>query len=385
MTETLNTTFTTANLFSLLGVQPILGRDLTRADDELKAPKVMLISERLWKKSFGGDPNIIGRDIRLDGAPRTVVGVMPAGFRFPSQTDIWVPMASVFGMNDNRSWRADQAIARLNPGVSVQSAQNEMSVIANRLAQQYPETNKLIGAAVVPLRDHAAGNVRFSLLVLLASVRWCAFDRVREREPAPRGARDHARTRTFRPRRSGSESLASRPTSTHGKRSARHDRQRRRRAARVWARRFCGHGNSGRAAFLDPNRSQSGRARFHDSGFVSYDLAGGLVACVAKRPDRYFTDNENDRRDRDRHRSARPREILHLWPRSRSRSCFSLTGRESRFAQPREVARSRSRLRSESRQDVGSQSGSARWRRASPDPGRSLFTTVATSLGDAGR
>src|SRR6476469_9764149 len=168
-TETLKTTFTTANLFSLLGVQPMMGRDLTAADDEEKAPKVMLISERLWKKSFGGDPNIIGRDLRLDGTPRTVVGVMPAGFRFPSQTDLWVPMASVFGSNTNRSWRADQAIARLKPGVTVQSAQNEMSVIAERLAQQYPETNKLIGAAVVPLRDHVAGNVRFSLLVLLAS------------------------------------------------------------------------------------------------------------------------------------------------------------------------------------------------------------------------
>jgi len=169
MTETLKTTFTTANLFSLLGVQPMLGRDLTRADDEPKAAKVILISERLWKKTFGGDPNIIGRDIRLDGTPRTVVGVMPTGFRFPSQTDIWVPMASVFGMNDNRSWRADQAIARLKPDVSVQTAQSEMSVIAERLAQQYPETNKLIAAAVVPLREHVAGNVRFSLLVLLAS------------------------------------------------------------------------------------------------------------------------------------------------------------------------------------------------------------------------
>ncbi|HZE57081.1 MAG TPA: ABC transporter permease [Chthoniobacterales bacterium] len=169
MTETLKTTFTTANLFSLLGVQPMLGRDLTRADDEPKAAKVMLISERLWKKTFGGDPNIIGRDIRLDGTPRTVVGVMQSGFRFPSQTDIWVPMASVFGMNDNRSWRADQAIARLRPDVTVHTAQSEMSVIAERLAQQYPQTNKLIGAAVVPLREHVAGSVRFSLLLLLAS------------------------------------------------------------------------------------------------------------------------------------------------------------------------------------------------------------------------
>src|SRR5436309_1200462 len=67
MTETLKKTFTTANLFSLLGVQPMLGRDLSRADDEPKAAKVMLMSERLWKKTFGGDPNVIGRNVRLDG------------------------------------------------------------------------------------------------------------------------------------------------------------------------------------------------------------------------------------------------------------------------------------------------------------------------------
>ena len=168
-TETLKTTFTTANLFTLLGVEPVLGRNLTRADDEPNAPKVMLISERLWKRSFGGDPGVIGRDARLDGTPRTIVGVMPAGFRFPSQTDLWVPMASVFGRGDDRSWRADQAIGRLNPGVTAQQAQAEMTVIAERLAQQYPDTNKEIGAAVIPLRDHFAGDVRFSLLLLLAS------------------------------------------------------------------------------------------------------------------------------------------------------------------------------------------------------------------------
>src|SRR5688572_26079122 len=168
-TETLKTTFTTANLFTLLGVEPILGRDLTQADDEPNAPKVMLISERLWKRSFGGDPAVVGRDARLDGTPRTIVGVMPAGFRFPSQTDLWVPMASVFGRGTDRSWRADQAIGRLKPEVSAQQAQAEMTVIAERLAQQYPDTNKEIGAAVIPLRDHVAGNVRFSLLMLLAS------------------------------------------------------------------------------------------------------------------------------------------------------------------------------------------------------------------------
>jgi len=168
VTETLKTTFTTANLFTLLGVQPVLGRNLTPADDEKGAPKVMLISDRLWKKSFGGNPAVVGRDIRLDGTPRTIVGVMPAGFRFPSQTDLWVPMASVFGMSDNREWRADQAIGRLKPGATVQQAQVEMTLIADRLAHQYPNTNKEIGAAVVPMRDHWTGDVRFSLLLLLA-------------------------------------------------------------------------------------------------------------------------------------------------------------------------------------------------------------------------
>ncbi|HYJ04708.1 MAG TPA: ABC transporter permease [Chthoniobacterales bacterium] len=168
-TETLKTTFTTANLFHLLAVHPVLGRNLTAADDEKGAPKVMLISERLWKRSFGGNPSIIGRDVRLDGTPRTIVGVMPAGFRFPSQTDLWVPMASFFGRNDDRSWRSDQAIGRLQPDATAQQAQAEMALIAERLALQYPDTNKEIGAAVVPLRDYFAGDVRFSLLLLLAS------------------------------------------------------------------------------------------------------------------------------------------------------------------------------------------------------------------------
>ncbi len=167
-TQTLKTTFTTANLFTLLGVEPVAGRNMTQADDEPSAPKVVLISERLWRKTFGGIPGIIGREVHLDGTSRTVVGVMPAGFRFPSQTDLWVPMASVFGMNDNRSWRADQAIARLKPAVSLQQAQTEMTLITKRLAQQYPDTNKEIGAEVVPLRDHWTGGVRFSLLLLLA-------------------------------------------------------------------------------------------------------------------------------------------------------------------------------------------------------------------------
>jgi len=166
-TETLKTTFTTANLFTLLGVEPSTGRNLIPADDEPGASKVVVISERLWKRTFGGNPAVIGRQVHLDGTSRTIVGVMPAGFRFPSQTDLWVPMAAFFGRNADRSWRADQAIGRLKPGFTLQQAQADMTLIASRLAQQYPDTNKDIGGTVVPLRDHWTGGVRFSLLLLL--------------------------------------------------------------------------------------------------------------------------------------------------------------------------------------------------------------------------
>ncbi|MEO5721352.1 MAG: ABC transporter permease [Chthoniobacterales bacterium] len=168
-TETLKTTFTTANLFHVLGVAPVLGRDLLPADDVPDAPKVLLISHRLWQRTFGGDRSIIGRAIQLDGTPHTVVDVMPADFRFPSQTDLWVPMASVFGRSTDRSWRADQAIGRLRPGATIPQAQAEMTVIAERLAREHPETNKEVGATVVGLREHAVGGVSLSLVFLLAA------------------------------------------------------------------------------------------------------------------------------------------------------------------------------------------------------------------------
>ena len=168
-TETLKTTFTTANLFTLLGVEPALGRNLVPADDAASAPATVLISDRLWRSSFGSDPAIVGRVVKLDGEARTVIGVMPRGFRFPSQTDLWIPAGKFFAKNTGRSWRADQAVARLRPGVSLESAQAEMTLLAQRLAEAHPKTNREIGAAVVPLREHWVGNVRGSLSLLLVA------------------------------------------------------------------------------------------------------------------------------------------------------------------------------------------------------------------------
>jgi predicted permease len=168
-TQTLKTTFATTNLFPLLGVEPAIGRNFMPADDEANAPKIVLISDRVWRRSFGADRNIVGREVNLDGTPRTIVGVMPKGFRFPTQTDLWIPGTEFFAANDNRTWRADQVIARLKPRANVQQARAEMALIAERLAAQYPDTNKELGSAVVPLRQHWTGEVRGSLVVLLAA------------------------------------------------------------------------------------------------------------------------------------------------------------------------------------------------------------------------
>ena len=169
-TETLKTTFTTANLFSLLGVEPVLGRNLLPSDDAPAAPRVLLISHRVWQRSFGGAQNVIGREITLDGEMRTIVGVMPKDFRFPTQTDLWAPAERFFASAaSSRSWRADQAIARVKPGVSIGQADAELKLIAERLAAAHPDTNKDVTAAVLPLRQHWAGEVRSSLVLLLAA------------------------------------------------------------------------------------------------------------------------------------------------------------------------------------------------------------------------
>jgi putative ABC transport system permease protein len=170
-TETLKTTFTTANLFTLLGVEPVVGRNFLPADNDADAPRVLLISHRVWQRSFGGSESVIGREVNLDGEMRTVIGVMPKEFRFPTQTDLWAPAERFFAASagTSRSWRADQAIGRLKPGVSVGKAEAELKLIAERLAVAHADTNKEVTAAVVPLRQHWSGEARGSLVLLVAA------------------------------------------------------------------------------------------------------------------------------------------------------------------------------------------------------------------------
>ncbi len=204
-TETLNLTFGTANLFSTLQVTPFIGHGPNAGDSD-----TILLSHGLWQRRFGSDPSIIGRQLRIDGHSLTVVGVMPPGFRFPFQSDLWWLNDRYFD-RQTRSWRIDQAIGRLKSGVSVEQAHAEMKEIAARLAQAYPDTNAEITATVVPLRDFWFGKLRRSFWLLLGA---CGFvlliactnvanllmtqATVRERELALRAALGASRGRLIR-------------------------------------------------------------------------------------------------------------------------------------------------------------------------------------------
>lgn len=165
-TETLNLTFGTANLFSTLQVAPFLGHGPTDGNAD-----TVLLSHGLWQRRFGSDPGIIGRQLRIDGRSLTVTGVMPPDFRFPFQSDLWWLNDRYF-IRQTRSWRIDQTIGRLKPGVSPEQAQAEMQQIAARLAQTYPDTNAEVTAVVVPLRDFWFGKLRRSFWLLLGA---CGF------------------------------------------------------------------------------------------------------------------------------------------------------------------------------------------------------------------
>ncbi|MGB7925761.1 MAG: ABC transporter permease [Pyrinomonadaceae bacterium] len=160
-----------ANLFSLLGVEPQLGRAFLPEEDQPGASRVVIMSHGLWQRRFGSDMNITGKPLTLNGESYTVVGVMPPTFQFPSREDeLWVPIAFDSEEAANRRRHYLQVIARTKPGVTLEQAQAEMNTIAVRLQQQYPEQNAEMGVAVTSLHEHVAGDIKPALLVLLGAV-----------------------------------------------------------------------------------------------------------------------------------------------------------------------------------------------------------------------
>ena len=169
-----------ADLLPALGVQPALGRYFSPEEDQPGRNHVIILSDDVWRQRFNAAPDIIGRSVRLSQESYTVVGVMPPGFNFPlklattaklpsQQMGYWYPL----GLNINKLSRAEagySAIARLKPGVSVEQAQAELSQIAARLSQDFPQTNADREVRVVSLKDQFVGDVRLTLLILLGAV-----------------------------------------------------------------------------------------------------------------------------------------------------------------------------------------------------------------------
>jgi len=159
-----------ANLFDLLGVQPQLGRAF-RAEEDKPGSRVVILSNGLWQHRFGGDPRVIGQAVSLNGESYTVIGVMPGSFQFPTRRDqLWVPLAFDAKEAASRGNHFLEVIARMKPGVTLQQAQAEMSTIAARLAQQYPEENLRVGSVVTALQEQVVGDIKPALLVVLGAV-----------------------------------------------------------------------------------------------------------------------------------------------------------------------------------------------------------------------
>ena len=159
------------SLFPLLGVDPQLGRVFTAAEDQPGAEGVVVLSQRLWQRRFGGDPAIVGKTLTLNDEIHTVVGVMPARFKFPENDDeLWVPIAFTAQEAANRNRHYLEVVARLKPGVTLEQAQSEMTTIGARSQQQYPQSNTDLSVAVTSLHEQLVGDIKPALLILLGAV-----------------------------------------------------------------------------------------------------------------------------------------------------------------------------------------------------------------------
>jgi len=168
----------TADLFPLLGVQPMLGRAFLPDDDKpSETGRVVILSQPLFQKRFNSDPSILNQAITLNGLTYTVVGVMPAGFEFPIQNDpveLWTTIAGDASgetpVTAQRGAHFLQVIGRLKSGVTIEQAQAEITAIASRLEQQYPDTNTRRGLRVDSALSALVGDIRPTLFILLGAV-----------------------------------------------------------------------------------------------------------------------------------------------------------------------------------------------------------------------
>lgn len=159
-----------ANLFPTLGVSPVRGRGFRADEEETGQDRVAVLSQAFWQRRYGGDPAVVGSTLTLDGEPVEIVGVMPAGFAFPTDADLWLPLQRSAGYASGRGNNNFFAVGRLRPGVSLAQAQAQLVVVAGNLAAAYPDMKDGWGVRAVSLHERYFGPARASILTLLAIV-----------------------------------------------------------------------------------------------------------------------------------------------------------------------------------------------------------------------
>lgn len=169
--------YVSAGMFRLLGREPALGRDFNAEDDRPGAEPVVLLGHRVWRSRYGGDAGVLGRSIRVNGVPSTVIGVMPEHLGFPETSELWQPLALLpASLRERRDWRAVDTIARLAPEATSQQASAELELVMAGLARQYPETNAGIVATVLPYREAVVGGRALdTFAALLGAVAFLLF------------------------------------------------------------------------------------------------------------------------------------------------------------------------------------------------------------------
>ena len=159
-----------SGIFNMLHVQPALGRGFLPADDSPGAAPVLLLGYGIWRDRYGSSPSVIGRVVRVDEKQATIIGVLPSGFKFPSNTDMWMPLLPTAEL-EKRDNRQLQVFAMLKPGVRISQASAELNAIARRLSAQYPDTNKDLTVSVETFNEHYnGGGIRIIFLLMLAAV-----------------------------------------------------------------------------------------------------------------------------------------------------------------------------------------------------------------------
>ncbi|HYP02849.1 MAG TPA: ABC transporter permease [Pyrinomonadaceae bacterium] len=161
----------TVNMFDTLKTRPLMGRTFLPDEGRAGAGQVVVLSYKLWQRRFGADPNIVNRNISLNGESYTVVGVMPPEFAFPvAASELWVPLRFEGQLFESRQAHFLYTRARLKPGVTLAQAQTELDTIAARLRQQYPDTNTDRGVRLVSLHEETVQQLKPALLALLGAV-----------------------------------------------------------------------------------------------------------------------------------------------------------------------------------------------------------------------